>query len=223
VSSFLAGMNAPIFERKGALAAKMWVLLMCGLALPASASAENEEAQIKAISRRYGQIEAQLDRSIHYTGKETIAATGEVETRELWATATGEAVKVAVERTGAKGRLLREFFLRSDEVQLPIFVLTRRETPLADGGTQVEEKRQFFAMVENATRLVRSLEKSAQFRAGESLDTAAVKNIAQDLTKLSPAESDPSALMIEEEAIADKLREGIPDRDPGAEIVGDSA
>ncbi len=214
-------MDVPILRGKYVLAAHILALLLGGLVAPAWASAPDEDVQIKAISRRYGQVEAQLERSIHYKGTTTEA--GETETRELWTTAAGESVKVATERTGPKGRVVKEYFPAGDEVQLPIFVLTRRETPLPDGGTQVDERRQFFGKVDGKTQMVRSLVKSAQFPAGATLDSAPVKNTAQDLAKLPPEEPDASALMVEEEKIADKLREGKPDRDPGAGIEGDSA
>lgn len=174
-------MNLPGHHAKYVSSARILVALLLGcLAAPAwAAPVDDVEMHVKAISRRYNQIEAQLVRSIHY--KETSADDGDTETHELWTTAAGETIKVATDRTGPKGRLLREYFLNADEAQIPVFVLTRREAPLPDGGTQVDERRQFFGTPEDDRHVARSLVKTAQFRAGEALDTAPVKNIAEDL------------------------------------------
>ena len=61
-----------------------------------------------------------------------------------------------------------------------MFVLTRKELRLPDGGMEVDESRDYFG---NDGDLIRELTKSARFKAGESTDTKRVPNVAVDLPK----------------------------------------
>src|SRR5438067_12642972 len=63
-------------------------------------------------------------------------------------------------------------------------MLTRKETPLPDGGTQVEESRKYFGETEEGNdHLIRELRKSARFKPGEPTDTVHVPNVVVDVSK----------------------------------------
>jgi len=57
-----------------------------------------------------------------------------------------------------------------------MFILVRKETPLPDGGTQVDESRQYF---NKDAVLIRELRKSGRFKPGESTDTQHVPNVVE--------------------------------------------
>ncbi len=63
-----------------------------------------------------------------------------------------------------------------------MFILVRKETPLPDGGTQVDESRQYF---NKDAVLIRELRKSGRFKPGES--------IAEALKEVGPPAFDPFA------------------------------
>ena len=104
-------------------------------------------------------------------------------------------------------------------------MLTRKEVRLPDGGTQVDESRDYFS---NDGDLIRKLTKSARFKAGESTDTKRVSNVVVDL----PKPHDPRTEEEREKAdetfskpvqIADALKKaGAPVLDPFANVKGDS-
>jgi len=57
-----------------------------------------------------------------------------------------------------------------------MFILVRKETPLPDGGTQVDESRLYF---NKDAVLIRELRKSRRFKPGESTDTQHVPNVVE--------------------------------------------
>src|SRR5437867_4343463 len=140
------------------------------LALAGSASgALSVEEQVKMLAERYRQVEDQLARSIRYTSKDE--SGGATTVRQEWYNGAEELIKVAVERNDASGRELTEYIphdLDSDFGWRGLFVLTRKETPLPDGGTQVEESRKYFGETDEGNhQLIRVMRKSARFKTGE--------------------------------------------------------
>jgi len=107
-----------------------------------------------------------------------------------------------------------------------LFVLTRKETPLPDGGTQVEESRKYFGETEEGNdQLIRELRKSARFKPGEPTDTVRVPNVVVDLSKENKSDSGAEDFLGgESHELASALRKAGPPQffDPFANVQGDS-
>src|SRR5438046_7601248 len=120
------------------------VLGMMALARNASGALSVDE-QVKMLAERYRQVEDQLPRSIRYTSKDE--SGGATTVRQEWYNGAEDLIKAAVERNDASGRELTEYIsheLGSDFGWRGVFLLTRKETPLPDGGMQVEGSRKSF-------------------------------------------------------------------------------
>jgi hypothetical protein len=209
---------------------RLWILI--GIpALPCNASgASSVEEQVKSLAQQYKQVEDQLARSVHYIRK--TESGGAITVEQAWFNGGDDLIKVAVERTDASGRELTEYFTRDLDLDSePMFVLTRRETPLPDGGTQVEESRKYFGENEHGNgQLIRELTKNARFKRGESTDTVHTPNVVVDRRR-QPKDnrSDEERIRAESEffdqpqKIASALKEaGPPDYNPFANVKGDS-
>jgi hypothetical protein len=203
-----------------------WVVIGI-LALTGNASGTlSVDEQVKMLAERYRQVEDQLGRSIRYTSKDESGATTTV--RQEWYNGAGELIKVAVERTDASGRELTEYVpydLDSDFGWRGLFMLTRKETPLPDGGTQVEESRKYFGETEEDNdHLIRELKKSARFKPGESTDTVHVPNAVVDLSKQTKEDNSAKEFLDESRELSPALRKVGPPQffDPFANVQGDS-
>jgi hypothetical protein len=198
------------------------VLAVMAQATDALAELSKEE-EIKYLIQRYGQIEAQLDRSIHYSKSETV--DGVTTTQQAWLNGADDLMKVAVERTGPTGRELTEYVAENFELET-MFVLTRKETPVTGGDTQIDESRRYFV----GGNLARELRKSGRFKPGDSLDTVHLPNVTAPATKSlkdEHAEEErrraQGEFLSRPEKIAAELREaGPPQSDPFAKVKGDS-
>ena len=94
------------------------------------------------LAQRYRQVEDQLARSSHYVSKSESGGATTVE--QAWFNGASDVIKVAVERSDPSGRELTEYFsldLDSDFGWTRLFMLSRKETLLQDGGTQVYVRR----------------------------------------------------------------------------------
>lgn len=172
---------------------------------------------MKDLAERYKQVEDQLGRSVHYVRK--TESNGETTIEQAWYNGANNLIKVAVDRTGPSGRELTEFFERDfDNYKEPTFILVRKEMPLPDGGTQVDESRKYFDV---DGFLIRELRKSARFKANESTDTAHVQNVVVDLAK-QPKENRFRNTDLEQPSIAALIEAGPPVSDPFAKVKGDS-
>ena len=216
---------------------RFWVVIGI-LALAGSASGARQykplagsvDVQVKSLAQRYSEIEGQLERSVHYVGK--TESDGVTTIEQAWLNGAGDLIKVASERTDTTGRELTEYFTRDVDLPAePMFVLTRKETPLPDGGTQVEESRKYFGENEHGNgQLIRELRKSAHFKPGESTDTVHTPNVVVDLRRqLKDNRSDEDRMKAEAEffdqpqKIATALKEaGPPDSNRFANVKGDS-
>ncbi len=196
-------------------------------------TANQVDDEVKRMAGAYNQIEAQLSRSAHYLKKDEIG--GATTITQAWMNGAGDPIKVTVEMVDASGRELTEYV--GHDLADPysgfnyegMFVLNRKETPLPDGGTEVDETRRYFDPNEGGSYLIRELKKTARFKTGESLDTAHIPNVLVHLEEQSAdnrsaeerkAEYD---LISEPEQIATSLREaGSPESDPFANIKRDS-
>jgi hypothetical protein len=160
------------------------------LACSASGALSVEE-QVKMLADRYRQVEDQLPRSIRYTSKGE--SGGATTVRQEWYNGAEELIKVAIERNDASGRELTEYIphdLDSDFGWRGLFMLVRKETPLPNGGTQVEESRKYFGETEeDKDQLIRELKKNAHFKPGESTDTVHVSNAVVDVSNQTKADS----------------------------------
>jgi hypothetical protein len=173
--------------------------------------------------RRYTDVEAQLDRSIHYLQTET--AEGATTTRQAWFNGANDLIKVAVARSGPGSRELTEW-VAEDFDSYTTFVLTRKEAPASGGETQIDESRRYFVGGE----LVRELRKSGRFKPGDSLDTVKLPNVSVDPPKpLKDRDAEEqrsraqNEFLSQPEKIATELRSaGPPQRDPFASRKGDS-
>src|SRR5437588_10400214 len=100
------------------------------------------DEQVKMLAEGYRQVEDQLARSIRYTSKSE--SGGATTVKQEWYNGAEDLIKVAVETTDASGRELTEYIphdLDSDFGWRGLFMLTRKETPLPDAGTQGHEER----------------------------------------------------------------------------------
>ncbi len=194
-------------------------------------SAGSTDKQVKDLIRRYEQVEAQLDRSVHYLKKEV---TGDETTiTQAWFNGAGDLIKVATEHISPAGRELTEYFENDFENnEEPMFMLVREETRLPDGGTHVDESRRYFGSKDHTNAvLILELRKSARFKAGELTDTIHVPNVVVDLAKEPEYNRSGEPYNTQEAVketspplvIAQALREaGPPDADPFARVKGDS-
>jgi len=90
-------------------AAPVFLLAIVGVTAPAvnASTKRSTDEQVKSLAQRYTQVEAQLDRSVHYVQKtESNSATT---TEQAWIDGAGDLIKVAVERTDSSGRELTEY------------------------------------------------------------------------------------------------------------------
>lgn len=188
-------------------------------------SATQYDDEVKALMQRYQQVEGQLDRSVRYTGK--TGSEGDTTIQRAWYNGADDLIKVSIEHTSSAGRELTEYFSLDFNGPGALFVLTRKETAQADGGTQVDESRQYFG---NDGKLVRELRKNGRFNPGESLDTVRFPNTVIDLSK-QPKDSRPEEerrqaeynLLSKPETIASALKQaGPPEFDSFAGVTGDS-
>ena len=212
---------------KGNLLIRFWVVIgILTLARDASGTRSVDE-QVKMLAERYRQVEDQLPRSIRYTSKDE--SGGATTARQEWYNGAGELIKVAVERNDASGRELTEYIphdLDSDFGWRGLFMLTRKETPSPDGGTQVEESRKYFGETEEGNhQLIRELRKSARFKPGEPTDTVHLPNTVLDPSKQNKSDSDAEEFLSgEPHELAASLRKAGPPQffDPFANVQGDS-
>lgn len=194
-----------------------------GMLAPRVGSAAANDDDIKGLMRRYPQVEAQLDRAIHYLKNET--ADGVTTNRQAWFNGANDLIKVAVESSGPSGRELTEYVAEEFD-SYTMFVLTRKEAPASGGDTQIDESRRYFV----AGNLVRELRKTGRFKPGVSLDTVHLPN-----TTVAPpkplkdqhAEEERSRaqnqFLAEPGKIAAELRKAGPAQtDPFAAVKGDS-
>jgi hypothetical protein len=199
------------------------VVVGMGIFAPRVWSATPKDPEIKSLIQRYTEVEAQLDRSIHYLKSEN--ADGVTTTRQAWLNGANDLIKVAVERSGPAGRELTEYVAEEFD-SYTTFVLTRKETPASGGETQIDESRRYFV----GGNLARELRKSGRFKAGDSLDTVKLPNVSVDPAKPlkdTRAEEErmraQNEILSQPEKIAAELRKaGPPQSDPFANVKGDS-
>lgn len=195
------------------------LVLALMLCLENASAADARDARVEAIALRWKQIEGQLQRAVYYVTEETLTA-GEVKRDEAWSHETGDLLKLSSERSGEAGRRLTEIFY--NVAGWVIFVFTRAETPLANGGTKIEEERLYFGGEDQ--RLIRHLSKTANFKPGEPLETSKVLNVARSLTERPKDLNDESRTSYDQLAaeIWESLRAKAPARDPRKDAGGDS-
>lgn len=202
----------------------LFAAVIAVIAQATDATAElSKEEEIKHLIQRYGQVEAQLDRSIHYSESET--ADGVTTIRQAWLNGANDLMKVSVERTGPDGRELTEYVAEEFDSETT-FVLTRKETPLTGSETQIEESRRYFV----GGNLSRELRKSGRFKVGDSLDTVKLPNVNVEPAKPlkdQHAEEErrrkQSEFLLRPDKIAAELQKaGPPQSDPFVNAKGDS-
>ena len=204
-------------------AVPIFLLAIVGMTAPAvNASIERStDEQVKNLAQRCNQIEAQLGRSTHYIRK--AESDGATTIEQAWFNGAGDLIKVAVERTDSSGRDLTEYC--GDFLFREMFMLTRKELRLPDGGSQVDESRDYFS---NNGDLIRKLSKSARFNVGESTDTARVPNAVVDFPKPHDPPTEEERATTDETfskpvQVADALKKaGAPAFDPFTKLKGDS-
>jgi hypothetical protein len=194
------------------------------------AEVRSVDDQVKSVAQYYAQIEAQLDRSVHHLKKE--GADPETTVKQAWFNGAGDLIKVATEHRDASGRELTEYFAHDfDEAYAGMFVLTRKESPLLDGGVRIDESRKYFGSTKSDNgKLIRESRKSALFKAGESLDTVHVPNVMVDLAKQpkdtrsqdEQSKAERELFAKPQEIAAELQKAGPPDVDPFANGKGES-
>ena len=112
------------------------LVIATGMLAPSARPASSNDKDIKRLIRRYTEVEAQLDRSIHYLQSENVDGVSTI--RHAWLNGANDLIKVAVERTGPSGRELTEY-VTEDFDSYTMFVLTRKETPVTGGDIQIDE------------------------------------------------------------------------------------
>ena len=203
----------------------LWVSIGIFSGAGSAMALNSVEDQVRKLGERYNQIEAQLDRSVHY--QNNTDSNGATMTEQAWFDGAGDLIKVSTEHSNGSARELTEYIALDFENDYDgMFVLVRKETPSPDGGTRVDESRKYFGENKGGNgQLIRELRKSAQFKAGQSTDTLHITNATVDLTKKSNqmSEDELRELMLAPEEIAKKLREaGSLVTNPFASIKGDS-
>ena len=199
----------------------LWLSLGMMSLTASSTDGRSVDDQVKSLLQRYTQIETQLNRSAHYMKKEASGAETTIE--HAWFNGAGDLIKVAIERTDPSARELTEW--SGDFFHREMFRLTRKESHLPDGGTQVDESRDYFS---NDGDLIRKLTKGALFKAGESTDTARIPNTVVDLPKPNDPRTQEEREKKDEifskpEQIAGALETaGPPAFDPFTKVKGDS-
>ena len=202
--------------------------LLIALALsspPSLFAASDTDDVVKILIRRYGQVEEQLPRSVHYSKKETSGV--ETTVSQAWFNGAGDLTKVATEKTAPGNREVTEYFSTKFDSYEPIFILSRKETAQPDGATQVDEARQYY---DGNGEVIRELRKSGKFKAGESLDTVHLKNATVDLSKKPKDQRNEVEKAKARNEFFDRpikiagslQRSGPPDVDPFANVTGDS-
>ena len=187
-----------------------------------AASTPSNDPRVQSIARRYNNIEGQLDRSVHYS-RLTENKSGFRELLQAWFSEAGDLLKVSEEEGDGQGkRKLSEVFFEEN----PVFVLLRTEKRLPNGGTHVDESREYFGRVQEPTfesdcARIRKLTKSADFEPGDSLDTRKIQN------KLEPTIADAASpggfeYRTKAEDIVSILLDGKPDKVPPGFPPGDS-
>jgi hypothetical protein len=198
------------------------VIAMMAQATDALAELSKEE-KIKHLAQRYGQVEAQLDRSIHYSKSETV--DGVTTIRQAWLNGANDLMKVALGRTGPDGRELTEYVAEDFDLET-MFVLTRKETPATGGDTQIDESRRYFV----GGNLARELKKSGRFKPGDPLDTVHLPNVKVDGAKpLKDQKAEEARSRAQNEFLsgpskvaAELSKAGPPQSDPFANVKGDA-
>jgi hypothetical protein len=199
----------------------LWLSLGMMSLTASSTDGRSVDDQVKSLLQRYSQIEAQLNRSVHYSRKTEANDATTIE--HAWLNGAGDLIKVAIERTDPSARELTEW--SGDFFHREMFRLTRKESHLPDGGTQVDESRDYFS---NDGDLIRKLTKGTLFKAGESTDTARIPNTVVDLPKPNDPRTQEEREKKDEifskpEQIAGALETaGPPAFDPFTKVKGDS-
>src|SRR5205809_3526307 len=191
---------------------RLWVVIGTVALAGGALAVPSVDEQVKMLAERYRQVEDQLARSIRYTSKDE--SGGATTVRQEWYNGAEDLIKAAVERNDASGRKLTEYIphdLDSDFGWRGLFMLTRKETPLPDGGMQVEESRKYFGETEEGNdQLIRELRKSARFKPGEPTDTVHVPNVVIDISKDTKTDSTAEGLLApESHELAPALRKAV--------------
>ena len=164
------------------------VFLSFVLAITAAALTEwtepSVDEQVKYLAQRYSDIEAQLDRSIHYTV--TTNEAGVTRLEQAWLNGANDPIKISIDQTAPSGHELTEYF--ADDLQhadiTPTFVLHRKQMLRPDGASDVEETWRYFGTKDQSSgELLRKLRKKARFKAGEKVDTVRTPGVVVDLNK----------------------------------------
>ena len=180
------------------------------------------DAQVKNLSQRYNEVEAQLDRSVRYASRDDKGSS-----EQAWFNGADDLIKLAVESHDGDVRQLTEYFALDFENDYDgMFMLVRKEKPAPDGGVQVEESRKYFGEAKSGGNgvLIRELRKSAHFKPSEPTDTVRTPNVVVDLSKKAnqPTEDELREMLNAPTKMAEELRKGAPESDPFANIKGDS-
>jgi hypothetical protein len=180
------------------------------------------DAQVKNLSQRYNEVEAQLDRSVRYASRDDKGNS-----EQAWFNGADDLIKLAVESHDGDVRQLTEYFALDFENDYDgMFMLVRKEKPAPDGGVQVEESRKYFGEAKSGGNgvLIRELRKSAHFKPSEPTDTVRTPNVVVDLSKKAnqPTEDELREMLNAPTKMAEELRKGAPESDPFANIKGDS-
>jgi hypothetical protein len=199
------------------------LVIATGIIAPSARPASSNDKDIKRLVRRYTEVEAQLDRSIHYVQSEDVDGVSTI--RQAWLNGANDLIKVAVERTGRSGRELTEY-VTEDFDSYTMFVLTRKETPVTGGETQIDESRRYFV----GGDLARELRKSGRFKAGDSLDTVKLPNVTVEPAEpLKDHRAEEERMRAQYEFLSgpEKIAAGLraaspPQTDPFANVKGDS-
>jgi hypothetical protein len=216
--------------RKNILAFLLLVVAITALGLTEWSEPSVDE-QVKYLAQRYSDIEAQLDRSIHYTL--TTNEDGVTRLEQAWLNGANDPIKISIDQTGPSGRQLTEYF--ADDLQHPyspgMFVLHRKETLRPDGATDVEETRQYFGTKDGESgELLRELRKKAHLKAGETLDTVRTPGVVidpakqpkDDRTDVEQADARDKIFSEPQKIVAELKKAGPPASDPFSAAKGDS-
>ncbi|MFL6505697.1 MAG: hypothetical protein ACJ8KC_09800, partial [Candidatus Udaeobacter sp.] len=156
--------------------------------------------------------------AVHYVKKEETAP--HLTVQQAWFNKFGGLLKVATERTSAAARELKEFFPfdpDEDPAARRMFVLIRREHPLPNGATRVDEERLYLQRKASTPLVtVRKLTKTAEFKAGQALDMEHVRNVVSTPSQ-GPAPDSAEAAQFDWELMEQPVNIARALRDAGAQ------
>lgn len=190
-----------------------------------AAAADSAEEQVKMLMERHNQVLKQVSHAVLYHKKE--GSKPEIN-KYAWFNEAGELLKVAIERDSDTGLERKEYFPfepDGDPQRMMTVAVTRREIPVPNDATRIEEESLYLARSASGGLVtLQKLTKTKDFKAGRFIEMEDVPNVVHAPEPQGVEVNSDEAARREREffeepkKIAQALRAaGAPVRDPAAE------